>query len=185
VKQFNYLGRELSLESEQDFDKKIDRFQNICGTIRKHLKKLRIDTRINLYEVVVRPTLLYGSETWVTTKRDMTRLEAAEMYFLRSVKGYTRLDQIRTEIKRKELEVSGKQKVSAKHKIGSTILKEWITVDSRNTSLTTNLEGKEIVGALGNDGNASMPEHVKRPNPWSKMIIMMVVIIDVNVIYVV
>jgi hypothetical protein len=37
---------------------------------------------------------LYGSETWVTTKRDMTRLEAAEMHFLRSVKGYTGLDKI-------------------------------------------------------------------------------------------
>jgi hypothetical protein len=33
-------------------------------------------------------------ETWATTKRDMTRLEAAEMRFLRSVKGYTRLDKI-------------------------------------------------------------------------------------------
>jgi len=29
-----------------------------------------------------------GGPTWVTTKRDMTRLEAAEMRFLRSVKGY-------------------------------------------------------------------------------------------------
>jgi hypothetical protein len=43
-------------------------------------------------------------------------------------------------------------------------LKEWITLDSRNTS-TTNLEEEEIVGAPGNDGNASMPEQVKRPNP--------------------
>jgi hypothetical protein len=24
------------------------------------------------------------------------------------------------------------------------------------------------VDALGNDGNASMPEQVKRPNPWRK-----------------
>jgi hypothetical protein len=31
VKQFNYLGCELSLEGEPDFDKKINRFQNICG----------------------------------------------------------------------------------------------------------------------------------------------------------
>jgi len=45
-------------------------------------------------------TLLYGSETWVTTKRDMTGLEAAEMRFLRSVKGYTRLDKIRREVVR-------------------------------------------------------------------------------------
>jgi len=35
VKQFNYLGYELSLGGEPDFDKKINRFQRICGTIRK------------------------------------------------------------------------------------------------------------------------------------------------------
>jgi hypothetical protein len=48
-------------------------------------------------------------------------------------------------------------------------LKEWTTPDSRNTPSTTNLEEEEIVDAPGNDGNASMPEHVKRPNPWTKM----------------
>jgi hypothetical protein len=47
---------------------------------------------MKFYKVVARPTLFCGSETWVTTKRDMTRLEAAEMRFLKSVEGYTRLD---------------------------------------------------------------------------------------------
>jgi hypothetical protein len=61
---------------------------------------------MKFYEAVARPTLLYGSETWVTTKRDMTSLEAAEMRFLRSVKGYARLDKIRNESVRKELEMS-------------------------------------------------------------------------------
>jgi len=41
---------------------------------------------MKFYKVVARPTLLYGSETWITTKRNMARLEAAEMHFLRSVK---------------------------------------------------------------------------------------------------
>ena len=116
VKQFNYLGCELSLDGEPDFDKKINRFQGICGTIRKHLKKTRTETQMKFYKVVARPTLLYGSETWVTTTRDMTRLEAAEMRFLRSVKGYTRLDKIRSEVIRKELEISGIQDVRSKHK---------------------------------------------------------------------
>jgi hypothetical protein len=53
----------------------------------------------------------YRSETWVTTKRDITRLEAAEMRFLRRFKGYTRLDKIRSEVVRKELEISGIQDV--------------------------------------------------------------------------
>jgi len=46
----------------------------------------------------------------------MTRLEAAELHFLRSVKGCTRLDKIRSEVIRKELEISGIQDVRAKYK---------------------------------------------------------------------
>jgi len=53
---------------------------------------------MKFYKVVTRPTLPYGTETWVTTTGDMTRLEAAEMRFIRSVIGYTRLDKIRSEV---------------------------------------------------------------------------------------
>ena len=105
----------------------------------------------------------------------MTRLESAEMRFLRSVKRYTRVDKIRSEVIRKELEISGIQDVRSKLKIGSTILKEWTTTDFRNTPSNRNLEEEEIVDALGNDGNASMPEQVKRPNPWRKMMIIMMI----------
>jgi len=100
----------------QTLTKKINRFQRICGTIRKHLKNTRTDTQMKFYKVVARPTLLFGSETWVTTKRKMTRLEAAEMRFLRSVKGYTRLDKIRNEVIRKELEISGIKDVRVQYK---------------------------------------------------------------------
>ena len=53
---------------------------------------------MKFYKVVARPAVLYGSETWANTTRDMTRLEAAEMRILRIVKGYTRLDKIRTKL---------------------------------------------------------------------------------------
>jgi len=71
---------------------------------------------MKFYKVVARPSLFYGSETWVTTKRDITRLEAAEMRFLRSVAGYTRLDKLRSEAIRKELEISGIQDMRLKYK---------------------------------------------------------------------
>ena len=89
---------ELILDGEPDSDIIISIFQGICGAIRMHLKKTPTDTQMTFFKVVARPSLLFGSETWVTMKRDMTRLEAAEMRFLRSVKGYTRLDKIRTEV---------------------------------------------------------------------------------------
>ena len=77
--------------------------------------------KVREFHLHVVGSLLYGSETWVTTTRDMTRLEAAEMRFLRSVKGYTRLDKIRSEVVRKVLEISGIQDVRSKHK------QTWIT----------------------------------------------------------
>jgi hypothetical protein len=71
---------------------------------------------MKFYKVVARPSLRYGSDMWVTVKRDMTRLEAAEMRFLRSVTGYTRLDKIRSEVIRRELEISGIEDVRLKYK---------------------------------------------------------------------
>jgi len=50
-------------------------------------------------------------------------------------------------------------------------LKEWIKTDSGNMPSTTNPEDEEIVDAPGKDGNLLMPEQVKRPNPWRKMMI--------------
>jgi hypothetical protein len=44
------------------------------------------------------------------------------------------------------------------------------------TPSTTNLEGQEILDAPGKDGNASMPEQVKRPNPCKKIIIIIIII---------
>ena len=52
-------------------------------------------------------------------------------------------------------------------------MKKWTTPDSRNTPSTTNLEEEEIADALGNDGNASMPEQVNRHNTWRKKMMMM------------
>jgi hypothetical protein len=55
-------------------------------------------------------------------------------------------------------------------------LKERKTPDFRNTPSTTNLEEEEIMDAPGKDGNASMPEQVNGPNPWRKMVMMMMII---------
>jgi hypothetical protein len=55
-------------------------------------------------------------------------------------------------------------------------LKEWTTPDFQNTPSATNLEEDKIVDALGKDGNGSMPEQVNRPNPWRKMMIVMMIL---------
>ena len=62
-------------------------------------------------------------------------------------------------------------------------MKEWTTPDCRNTPSTTNLEEEEIVDALGNDGNASMPEQFNRPNPRRKMMMMMIIKNKIKIAY--
>jgi hypothetical protein len=52
------------------------------------------------------PALLYGSKRWKSRKRDCNRIQAAEMEYLSTVKGCTRLDQIRNEDIRNELGIS-------------------------------------------------------------------------------
>jgi hypothetical protein len=106
----------------------------------------------------------------------MTRLETAEMLFLRSVKRYTRLDKIRSKFIRKVLEVFEIQDVRSKHK------QKWINHLERidNSRIPKHLlnykpRGKKIVDTLGNNGNASMPEQVNRPNPWRKKMITIII----------
>ena len=51
------------------------------------------------------PTLLYGSEIWTLGSKDMSRIQAAEMKFLRSIKSCTILDKIRNEDIPRELKI--------------------------------------------------------------------------------
>ena len=58
-----------------------NRFQGICGSIRKQFKKTRTDNQLKFYKVLASPSLLYGSETYVSTKRYMTCATDVEMCF--------------------------------------------------------------------------------------------------------
>ena len=50
-----------------------------------------------MYESIVVPGMLYGSETWAMSARDRSRLEVVEMKCLRSICGVTRMDRLRNE----------------------------------------------------------------------------------------
>ena len=53
-------------------------------------------------------------------------------------------------------------------------MKEWTTTDCRNTSSNINIKEEGIVDDLRKDGNASMTEQVKRPNPWKRMTFLLI-----------
>ena len=94
VNLFNYLGNMISYEGEMDIDNKLNNFLKITGILmmcldhKKPLKK----TRIKLYNTLALPVLLYGSETWTVKARDVRRITAAEMKYMRRTAGYTWTD---------------------------------------------------------------------------------------------
>ena len=81
-------------EKELDIDNKIHNHLKITGILnnvfrpQKTLKK----TRIKLYNTLALLVLLYGSETWTIKARDVRRITAAEMTYMRKTTGYTWTD---------------------------------------------------------------------------------------------
>ena len=53
-----------------------------------------------LYEKVVVPTVMYGSESWGMKVTERQKLNAFEMKCLRSMTGVSRLDRVRNEVVR-------------------------------------------------------------------------------------
>jgi hypothetical protein len=58
---------------------------------------------IRLRNIISKPALQSGSETWVIRAEDKRRIETSEMGFLRSVLGVSLRDKIRSENARKQL----------------------------------------------------------------------------------
>jgi len=80
--------------TELDIDNKLHNYLKITGILnnvfrpQKTLKK----TRIKLYNTLVLPVLLYGSETWTIKARDARKITAAERKYMRRTAGYTWTD---------------------------------------------------------------------------------------------
>jgi hypothetical protein len=121
VSHFKYLGCDISYEHDRDIGEKIQKFQMICGTINRTLKnKARTDTQLKFYKTMAVPTVMFGSETWTDTKKGYSKVQAAEMKFLRRIKGVTRLDRLRNDDIRRELNI-----FSLNRKIGDN-KRQWM-----------------------------------------------------------
>jgi hypothetical protein len=68
------------------------------------------------YQPIRKPPFFEDQFVFLSLAFLLTLLEAAEMRFLRIVKGYKRLDKIRNEMIRKELQICGIQDVRSKYK---------------------------------------------------------------------
>jgi hypothetical protein len=78
---------------------KLAKFLQLIDTIKRTIfRKVRTETVLKLYNTLVLPTFLYGSENWALTASQRRRIEAAEMKLLRPLAGYALYDSIRREL---------------------------------------------------------------------------------------
>ena len=90
VNQFTYLGCSISYQFSNDVELELAKFLQLIGTIKRTIfRKVRTETILKLYNTLVLPTFLYGSENWTLTASQRRRIEAAEMKSLRPLAGYT------------------------------------------------------------------------------------------------
>ena len=107
MNQFTYLGCSLSYQCSNDVEFKVAKFLQLIGTIKETIfKKVRTETVLKLYNTVILPTFLYGSENWTSTALQRRRIEAAEMRLLRPLAGYTFYDHKKNNYIHKELRIT-------------------------------------------------------------------------------
>ncbi|KAJ0004772.1 hypothetical protein NQD34_010986 [Periophthalmus magnuspinnatus] len=108
VEEFKYLG--VLFTSEERMEREIDRRIGAASAVMRSLyrsvvmkKELSRKAKLSIYRSIYVPTLTYGHELWVMTKRTRSRIQAAEMGFLRRVAGCTLRDRVRSSVTWEEL----------------------------------------------------------------------------------
>lgn len=105
---FKYLGVEFNSDGKQD--REISRRLVSASIVFKNLEKLiitkkelSIKAKIAIYKTIYVPNLIYGHESWILTDRVRSRIQAAEMRYLRKILGINRLDKVKNSVIREKL----------------------------------------------------------------------------------
>ena len=67
---------------------------------------MRTETILNIYNTLILPTFVYGSENWNLTTLQRKRIEVAEMKLLRPLAGYTLYDHKTNDPVHRELQIT-------------------------------------------------------------------------------
>lgn len=108
VQTFKYLGVKINNngEEEEEITDRIQAANRLYHLLKTPLigkKELSQKTKMTVFKTIFVPSLIFGSESWILSRRLKSQLQATEMKFLRKIKGVTRKDKIRNEVIREEL----------------------------------------------------------------------------------
>ena len=93
---------------KNDVEFKLATFLQLTGTIKRTIfRKVRTETILKIYNNLVLPTFLYGSENWTLTDSQRRKIETAEMKLLRPLAGCTLYDHKTNDYIRRELQITG------------------------------------------------------------------------------
>jgi hypothetical protein len=105
VSHFTYLCCSISYQVSNVVELKVAKFLQLIGTVKRtSFRKMRTETILKLYNTLVLPTFLYGSENWTLTALQRRKFEAAEMKLLRPLAGHTVNDHKTKDSIRRELQ---------------------------------------------------------------------------------
>ena len=109
VSEFKYLGSIVSKDNlaKWEVNNRISKAMHFYHQVRQLLwdKQVPLKTKVTLYKSYYTPILTYSLETITLTRRDNSKLQAAEMKFLRTMIQKTRKDKIRNEKIREEVKI--------------------------------------------------------------------------------
>jgi hypothetical protein len=92
VKNFKYLGCEISYENEKDIQQNPANCSQILGILNNNFNPTLVQkfSKIKVYNALALPILLFGSEIWtLRKKKDKKRLTSIEIKVLRRTAEYT------------------------------------------------------------------------------------------------
>lgn len=106
---YKYLGVEIDRGNNQEteINARIGKYTGNFLMMYPLLKEKTVPraVKVTIYNTILRPILLYGSECWAQTSKIRSKLQAAEMKVLRVIRGVTLWDRMRNETIRSELGV--------------------------------------------------------------------------------
>ena len=90
-------------------------------------KDIRKERNLNIYNTLIKSSLLYGSETWRLTENNKRRVEATEMDALRRSSRISRKDRIRNVTIRQQIGLKETiiKRLNRTSSYGTAMFKEW------------------------------------------------------------